>query len=75
MIRRSLTVTAVVFASALAAPSTCRAQTFKVENFDIKGDGGTDYVGVESATGRVFVSRSTHMMGSKERAPATTYHH
>jgi DNA-binding beta-propeller fold protein YncE len=38
------------------------AQTFKVEKFDIKGDGGTDYVTVESATGRVFVSRATHMM-------------
>src|SRR6202043_49661 len=37
-------------------------QTFKVEKFDIKGDGGTDYVAVESATGRVFVSRGTHMM-------------
>jgi DNA-binding beta-propeller fold protein YncE len=38
------------------------AQTFKVEKFDIKGDGGTDYVAVEPATGRVFVSRGTHMM-------------
>jgi DNA-binding beta-propeller fold protein YncE len=62
MIRRSLTVTAVVFVSVLAAPSTGRAQTFKVEKFDIKGEGGTDYVAVESATGRVFVSRGTHMM-------------
>jgi hypothetical protein len=37
-----------------------RAQTFKVEKFDIKGDGGTDYVAVEanasdeSADVRVF---------------------
>jgi DNA-binding beta-propeller fold protein YncE len=38
------------------------AQSFKVEKFDIKGEGGTDYVTVEPATGRVFVSRSTHMM-------------
>src|SRR5262249_45252768 len=29
---------------------------------DIKGDGGTDYVAAEAATGRVFVSRATHMM-------------
>jgi DNA-binding beta-propeller fold protein YncE len=36
--------------------------TFKVEKFDIKGDGGTDYVAVEAATGRVFVSRATHVM-------------
>ena len=38
------------------------AQSFKVQKFDIKGEGGTDYVAVEAATGRVFVSRSTHMM-------------
>ena len=46
----------------LAAPGVGIAQTFKVEKYDIKGDGGTDYVAVESATGRVFVSRATHMM-------------
>jgi len=46
---------------ALAAPRA-GAQTFKVEKFDIKGDGGTDYVAVDAASGRVFVSRSTHMM-------------
>src|SRR3954465_13674955 len=39
-----------------------QAPTFKVEKFDIKGDGGTDYVTVEPATGRVFVSPSTHIM-------------
>jgi DNA-binding beta-propeller fold protein YncE len=39
-----------------------QAQTFSVEKFDIKGDGGTDYVAVEAATGRVFVARSTHVM-------------
>jgi len=48
--------------AALAAAGVLRAQTFSVEKFDIKGDGGTDYVAVEPATGRVFVSRSTHMM-------------
>jgi len=46
----------------ILAASTGFAQTFKVEKFDIKGDGGTDYVTVETATGRVFVSRGTHMM-------------
>ncbi|PYR74908.1 MAG: YVTN family beta-propeller domain-containing protein [Acidobacteria bacterium] len=46
----------------LFAPGVGRAQTFKVEKFDIKGEGGTDYVSVEAATGRVFVSRSTHVM-------------
>src|SRR5215831_183903 len=43
-----------------AAPGL--AQTFKTEKYDIKGEGGTDYVAVEAATGRVFVSRASHMM-------------
>jgi DNA-binding beta-propeller fold protein YncE len=47
---------------ALGAPEAGRAQNFSVEKHDIKGDGGTDYVTVEVATGRVFVSRGTHMM-------------
>jgi DNA-binding beta-propeller fold protein YncE len=61
MVRHAL---ALVFLSAasLAAPRVAQAQPFKVEKFDIKGDGGTDYVAVEAATGRVFVSRATHMM-------------
>ncbi len=61
MTRRTLTPL-VVLLLALAAPGIGRAQTFKVEKFDIKGEGGTDYVAVDAATGRVFVSRSTHMM-------------
>jgi len=62
MTRHLLTALAVLFAVSLAAPRVGQAQTFKVEKFDIKGDGGTDYVAVEAATGRVFVSRQTHMM-------------
>ena len=42
----------------ISVPRAGRAQTFKVEKFDIKGDGGTDYVAVEADTGRVFVSRA-----------------
>ena len=53
---------ALLAAATIVASGTGFAQTFKVEKFDIKGDGGTDYVAVESATGRVFVSRGTHMM-------------
>jgi DNA-binding beta-propeller fold protein YncE len=52
----------VAMAAGAAIPAIGNAQTFKVDKFDIKGDGGTDYVAVESATGRVFVSRATHMM-------------
>jgi DNA-binding beta-propeller fold protein YncE len=62
MTRHRPTARAVLLAASLAAPAVAHAQTFKVEKFDIKGDGGTDYVTVEPATGRVFVSRSTHMM-------------
>lgn len=62
MTLRLITAAIVPFASILVAPSSGLAQTFKVEKYDIKGDGGTDYVAVESATGRVFVSRGTHMM-------------
>jgi DNA-binding beta-propeller fold protein YncE len=53
---------ACLLAVSLVAPRPADAQPFKVEKFDIKGDGGTDYVAVEPTTGRVFVSRSTHMM-------------
>jgi DNA-binding beta-propeller fold protein YncE len=62
MNRRLQIVIAILFAISLAVPSIGRAQTFKVEKFNIKGEGGTDYVAAESATGRVFVSRSNHMM-------------
>src|SRR5713101_395861 len=63
MTRRLLAALALFSAASLAATSVGQAQTFKVEKFDIKGEGGTDYVAVEATTGRVFVSRATHMMG------------
>src|SRR5438067_10462291 len=62
MTKHLLTALALLTATVLATPRAAHAQTFKVEKFDIKGDGGTDYVAVEPATGRVFVSRGTHMM-------------
>ena len=62
MTRQLLAALAFVSAVSLAAPTLGRAQTFKVEKFDIKGEGGTDYVTADAATGRVFVSRGTHMM-------------
>jgi YVTN family beta-propeller protein len=54
--------TLALFLAALVVSPCAYSQSFKVEKFDIKGEGGTDYVAVEPATGRVFVSRSTHMM-------------
>src|SRR5579862_3612898 len=62
MIKHLFTAPVVLLAGMLAAPSIGHAQTFKVEKFDIKGDGGTDYIAAEPATGRVFVSRGNHMM-------------
>ncbi len=62
MTRYRFLTLATISAAALTAPLVLRAQSFNVQKFDIKGDGGTDYVSVEAATGRVFVSRSTHVM-------------
>src|SRR6184192_4976654 len=62
MSRRALTVPACLVAVALAWPSVGRAQAFKVAKFNIGGDGGTDYLTAEPGTGRVFVSRGTHVM-------------
>jgi hypothetical protein len=61
MTKRLLLLPAAAFLAAISS-GIAHAQTFKVEKFDIKGDGGTDYVAAEAATGRVFVSRGTHMM-------------
>jgi len=62
MARRLPAALMLGFAAILMSRPAVNAQEFKVEKFDIKGEGGTDYVTVESATGRVFVSRSTHVM-------------
>jgi DNA-binding beta-propeller fold protein YncE len=51
---------ALLAVAALAAPAS--AQTFTVEKSSIGGDGGTDYLTAEPGTGRVFVSRGTHVM-------------
>ena len=47
---------------AIAMGSTAGAQTFKVEKYNIGGEGNTDYVTAEPGSRRVFVSRSTHVM-------------
>jgi DNA-binding beta-propeller fold protein YncE len=59
---RRLLIALAFLSAAFVAPGVGHAQPFKVDKFDIKGEGGTDYVAVERATGRVFVSRSTHVM-------------
>ena len=62
MTRRLLPALVIFSVATFGASRVGYAQTFKVEKFDIKGDGGTDYVTAEPGTGRVFVSRSTHVM-------------
>src|SRR5213075_2243519 len=51
---------AFLLVTSLAVPGA--AQQFKVAKYSIGGDGGTDYLTAEPGTGRVFVSRSTHVM-------------
>ncbi|HZI21499.1 MAG TPA: hypothetical protein VFD76_03255 [Gemmatimonadales bacterium] len=50
----------LLVAAVVASPAA--AQQFTVQKFSIGGDGGTDYLTAEPGTGRVFVSRGTHVM-------------
>lgn len=54
----------IVSALLVAAGITAgvQAQTFNVQKFSIGGEGGTDYLTAEPGTGRVFVSRGSHVM-------------
>ena len=62
MPQRFVSWCAAIAVVALTATLSGQSPEFKMQKYDIKGDGGTDYVTVEPATHRVFVSRSTHMM-------------
>lgn len=62
MTRYSLAIPAVLIAIGVGGPHVAQAQTFKVAKYSIGGDGGTDYLTAEPGTGRVFVSRGTHVM-------------
>src|ERR1700728_966642 len=53
---------AACLAVTLACATVGHAQTFKVTKFSVGGEGGTDYLTAEPGTGRVFVSRGTHVM-------------
>src|SRR5256712_7057728 len=59
---RSPRAPAFLLCLALAAPRAGHARTFTFAKFNIGGDGGTDYLTAEPGTGRVFVSRGTHVM-------------
>src|SRR5213594_1575046 len=62
MYKPSIHTLALLVAAALAWAGVGSAQSFKVAKYSIGGDGGTDYLTAEPGTGRVFVSRSTHVM-------------
>ena len=62
MTRYSLIAPALLATAIVASPGVAHAQTFKVDKYSIGGEGGTDYVTAEPGTGRVFVSRGTHVM-------------
>src|SRR5207253_1240918 len=62
MTRYSFSILTILLAIGLSSPHSASAQTFKVERYSIGGDGGTDYLTAEPGTGRVFVSRGTHVM-------------
>lgn len=57
-------VAALAFAAVLLVPlpAAAQSQSFSVQKYNIGGDGGTDYLTAEPGTGRVFVSRGTHVM-------------
>jgi hypothetical protein len=57
--RRTLTT---LTATLIAAPLVLSAQTFKIQKTNIGGEGGTDYLTADPSTGRVYVSRATHVM-------------
>ena len=59
---RLLSLLAVFTVASPLGVSVGQAQSFKVTRFEIGGEGGTDYVTAEPGTGRVFVSRGTHVM-------------
>jgi DNA-binding beta-propeller fold protein YncE len=63
---RTFTMAAALLApmlAMLALPSAGRAQTFHVlHKYDIGGEGFFDYLNVDPATNRVYVTRGTHVM-------------
>src|SRR5689334_13409725 len=59
---RTSVAKAALAAAVLAFPCVASAQTFKVQKYEIGGEGGTDYLFAEPGTGRVFVSRQSHVM-------------
>jgi DNA-binding beta-propeller fold protein YncE len=62
MIRVTPGIQAVLAAAFVALPAGLSAQSFTVHKYTIGGEGGTDYLTADPASGHVFVSRGTHVM-------------
>jgi hypothetical protein len=62
MINRFLTTLVSASIGALAIAAEPPVPAFKVTRYSIGGEGGHDYIKSEPGTGRVFVSRGTHVM-------------
>jgi hypothetical protein len=59
---RTRSVALLVLALSTAVASSAAAQSFSVRRVGIGGEGGSDYLAADTATGRVYVSRGTHVM-------------
>jgi DNA-binding beta-propeller fold protein YncE len=59
---RSNAPLALAFLTAVFAVLPAGAQSFRVEKYTIGGEGGTDYLTADPKTGRVYISRGTHVM-------------
>jgi DNA-binding beta-propeller fold protein YncE len=62
MIRIVPSVALAAAVAGLVVPATLPAQTFTVQKFDVGGEGFFDYLSVDTARNRVFISRGTHIM-------------
>lgn len=62
MVSRLMNPLALIAVITLAGVTAAHAQSFKIAKFNIGGDGGTDYLTADPSSGRVFVSRGTHVM-------------
>ncbi len=60
--QRTRSAALLVLALSTVVASSTTAQTFSVRRVSIGGDGGSDYLAADTATGRVYVSRGTHVM-------------
>jgi DNA-binding beta-propeller fold protein YncE len=62
MRRTSVSLKFTLAAAVLALPAIVGAQSYKTEKYNIGGEGGTDYLTADPSSGRVYISRATHVM-------------